>query len=260
MNPISLVLASLILSLAVPRSAPADAAAEQLVLATYKLAGEGSTATGLSVFDQDEDGTRRWIISANHVFKQMKGDAFKLISRKKNDNGTYSRNEIDVPLRKDGKALWKKHDREDLAVLPLPEDIEIEALPITCLVTEKQIVDGVHTGDDIHAAVFPERSEANGAGFPLLRGGSIAGFPLKPIKHHPLYLVHTSTWPGDSGGPVMHKTLRAPSGGPLVIGFVRGMRSITDKEKTSRYVESTTSYPLDIAEVLHATLVRELLP
>ncbi len=234
----------------------ADEAAQALVLATYKLQGDGSTATGLAI----EHGGALYLVTAEHVFAQMKGRRFTLVSRTENDDGTYGRDEIKVALRGDGgEALWEKHPREDLALLKLPDSVAVGALPSTCLATEEAIAGGVHVGDAVRAAVFPEQSEANGAGFPLLRGGSIASFPLAPVRPHPMFLVHTTTWPGDSGGPVMHAARRAPGGGPLVIGLVRGMRSITDKEKASRYVRTESSYPLDIAEALHAALVWELL-
>ena len=239
--------------------ATADEAAEALVLATYKLAGDGSTATGFVVEKKGAgDGIKRFLITAHHVFNQMKGNSFKLVSRKRKDDGTFSRNEIEIALREDGKNLWKKHKREDLAVLPLPDSAVVEALPFDCIATEGSL-EAVHSGDDVRLAVYPEKSEANGAGFPLLRRGSIAGYPILPLKPHPMFVVDTTTWPGDSGGPVIHATLRSPSGGPLVIGIVRGMRSITDTEKESRYVERKTSYPLDIAEVLHAALLRDLI-
>lgn len=238
----------------------ADEAAEQLVRATYKLAGEGSTATGLCVFrrEGEEKTLRRYIVTAHHVLEQMGGDAFTLVGREAKADGTYGRLEIEVPLRAAGEPLWEKHAEEDLAVLPLPGSAEIEALSIDSVATGEQLR-AVHTGDLVQSAVFPERSEANGAGFPLLRGGWISSFPLVPVAAHPMFLVHTTTWPGDSGGPVMHGTRRAAGGRPLVIGIVRGMRSITDKEKASRYVKTETSYPLDIAEVLHIAPVHEML-
>jgi hypothetical protein len=94
---------------------------------------------------------------------------------------------------------------------------------------------------------------------PILRGGVLASHPLLPVKPHPAYLVDTSAWAGDSGGPVSHESLRSPGGGPLVIGIVRGMRNITDTVKESRFVERKTHYPLGVSEVLHAVLARELI-
>ncbi len=87
----------------------------------------------------------------------------------------------------------------------------------------------------------------------------IASFPLVPIKPYPAFLVDTTSWPGDSGGPVMHQSLRSPGEGPVMIGIVRGMRNIVDATKESRFVERRTQFPLGVSEVLHAALARQLI-
>jgi hypothetical protein len=236
-----------------------DEAAEQLVLATYKLANDASTATGVVIrCETSGDQNRRFLATGHHVFEQMSGDACVLVSRKARDDGAFQRQEIRIAVRKDGQPLWIKHPVHDLAILPLPDQVQVNSLPLDCLATEDQI-SNAHVGDAVRLAVFPERSEANGAGFPVLRGGSIAGYPLVPVASHPAFLVDTTSWKGDSGGPVMHATARAPGGGPLVLGIVHGMRQITDTVQESRFVQRTTHYPLGISEVLHAGFLRALI-
>lgn len=257
----SLSLDSLVLCVfMLPHSlARGDEAAEQLVLATYKLANDASTASGLVIGFEAADGeTQSVVVTAHHVLDQMAGDACLLVSRSLHDSGMYERKDIRIPIRESGNPLWSKHQHHDLAVLPLPKGINVESIPLDSLATEEQLAE-VRVGDAVRLAVFPERSEANGAGFPVLRGGSIASFPLLPVKLHPMFIVDTTAWTGDSGGPVIHLSHRSPSGGPLVIGIVRGMRSVTDMVKDSRFVERRTHYPLGISEVLHATLLRELI-
>lgn len=237
----------------------ADEAAEKLILATYKLANDSSTATGTVYRRETDDGKSQcFLVTAAHVFESMKGDTFALVSRTRREDGVFMRQEIPLPVRQDGKPLWKKHASEDIAVLLVPESVSVEALPFDCLASEESL-EKVHAGDDVRLAVFPERSEANAAGLPILRGGVLASHPLLPVKPHPAFLVDTTAWPGDSGGPVSHKSVHSPSGGPLVIGIVRGMRNITDTVKESRFVERKTHYPLGISEVLHAALARDLI-
>lgn len=235
-----------------------DDAAEKLVLATYKLANGSSTATG-TVYQREKDGkVQRFLVTAGHVLEAMSGDTFTLVSRSLREDKVYLRQEITIPVRQEGKPLWKKHAEQDVAVLLLPESLSVEALPVDCLATE-ELLEQVRVGDAVRLAVFPERSEANPAGSPILRGGVLASHPIVPVKPHPAFLVDTTAWPGDSGGPVSHATLRSPSGGPMVIGIVRGMRNITDTVKDSRFVERKTSYPLGISEVLHAVFAREVI-
>ncbi len=236
-----------------------DEAAEKLVLATYKLANGSSTATGTVYLRETEEGkSQRFVVTAAHVVEAMKGDSFTLVSRTQREDKVFLRKEMIVPIRKDGKPQWKKHAAHDIAVLLLPESVTVEAIPYDCLATE-DVLGQVRVGDNLRLAVFPERSEANPAGFPILRGGVLASHPIVPVKPHPAFLVDTTAWPGDSGGPVIHASLRSPSGGPVVIGIVRGMRNITDTVKESRFVERKTHYPLGVSEVLHAVFARELI-
>ena len=253
-----LVLLALCILLPLPL-ARSDEAAEQLVLATYKLANQSSTASGTVVRYESEEGpSQSFVVTAHHVFDQMRGDSCVLVSRNPRDDGQYQRQEIQVSVRKAGRPLWREHAKHDLAVLPLPSDVNVKGLPFDSLVTAEQLAE-VHVGDGVRLAVFPERAEANNAGFPILRSGSIASFPVISVKHHPIFLVDTTAWTGDSGGPVIHGSLRSPSGGPLLVGIVRGMRSVTDTVKESRFAERRTHYPLGISEVLHAAMVRELI-
>ncbi len=144
-----------------------DEAAEKLVLATYKLANEASTATGTVYRRETKEGkTERFLVTAGHVFEGMKGDTFNLVSRTLRDDGLYLRHEIEVPVRQNGEPLWKKHTDQDLAALLLPESVSVESLPLDSLATEERMKE-VGVGDAVRLSVFPERSEANPAGLPI---------------------------------------------------------------------------------------------
>jgi len=236
---------------------------EKLIRATYKLANETSTATCLVVSRQGKAegaGPNRYLVTAHHVFDQMRGNTCVLVSRTARDDGTFHRKEITLEIRRKGRGnFWIKHPDHDLAILPLPADVVVEALPVACLATESVMKD-VHSGDDLRLAVFPEQSEANGAGFAILRNGTIASYPLTPAKPHPIFLIDTTAWSGDSGGPIIHATQRAENGLPLVVGIVHGMRSLTDTVKDSRFTERKRHYPLGISEAMHASFLWEILP
>ena len=104
-----------------------DEAAEKLVLATYKLANESSTATGTVYRREIEEGKSHCLlVTAAHVFEAMKGDACVLVSRTQREDGVFMRQDIQVPVRREGKPLWKKHTAEDIAVLLLPESISVD--------------------------------------------------------------------------------------------------------------------------------------
>lgn len=237
----------------------ADEAAEQLVLATYKLANEASTASGTVVCFKAGEEEHCAVLTAQHVFSKMRGDSCLLVSRVAREDGMFGRKEIQIAIRRGGRQLWLNHPKLDLALLPLPKHVQVESLPSDCI-AKPDAMEGVHVGDAVRLSVFPERAESNDAGFPILRGGSIASFPLVPVKPHPIFMIDTTSWTGDSGGPVMHSTSRSPSGGPMVIGIVRGMRSVTDTTRESRFVERRSRYPLGISEAIQASLVWEFVP
>lgn len=239
--------------------AVADDAAETLIHATCKLVGDNSVAAGLVVARDRENGSaQRYIVTAHHVLARMNGDACVLVSRKRQGDGAYERLEIRIPIHKSGAALWKKHASRDIAVLPLPPDVQVDAVPFESLASEDALAD-VRVGDAVRLAVFPERVEASAVGFPIVRGGVIASYPLLPATKFPVFLVDATAWTGDSGGPVMHDRLRTGENGPLVIGIVRGMRTLFDTVKESRFVERRTLYPLGLAEIMHASFAREVI-
>ena len=49
---------------------------------------------------------------------------------------------------------------------------------------------------------FPQGLSANPAGFPILRSGRVASYPLGPSTAFPTFLLDFRVFPGNSGGPV----------------------------------------------------------
>lgn len=240
--------------------ARSDEAAEKLILATHKLSNEASTASGTVICFTSKDGVKQCaVLTAHHVLDKMRGNSCIIVSRVSRKDGMYGRKEIQVPIRNGARPIWLKHPRHDLALLPLSPKLEIDSLDADSIAKPEAIED-VYVGDSVRLAVFPERAESNNAGFAILRSGSIASFPLVPVQPHPVFLIDTTTWTGDSGGPIIHAVQRSESDGPLIIGIVRGMRSVTDTKRESRFVESRSHYPLGISEVMQASLVWDFVP
>ena len=238
----------------------ADDAGERLLKATYKIANEKSTATSVAIESSKSDGsTRTFLVTARHVLEAMAGDRCVIVNRIQQAPGIYARNEIAIPIRHSGKPLWRGHPNRDLAAIELPPELKLNALPYDSIASEDELAQA-HAGEAVRTAVYPERSEANPAGFAILRGGSIASYPLVPIGANSAFLVDTTTWTGDSGGPVVHAEMRTEQGNPIILGFVRGMRNITDTSRESRFVEKRTHYPLGISEVTAAPFLFDLIP
>lgn len=230
-------------------AARADEATEKLVLATYKLFHDSSVATGFIVKTEERD----FIVTAAHVLENMRGDGMLLVAREKQESGEFKRRDIPVRIRKAKQPLWKKHPDHDLATLELPDEIDEPGIPLESLAEDS----GMTVGDSLRTIVFPERFEANGAGFPTLRGGVVASYPLAPHNIHATFLIDMTSWSGDSGGPV--QLVDEEREQPVVVGILVGKHSITDTSKESRFVERKTFYPLDISFAVHASFARKMI-
>jgi len=103
------------------------------------------------------------------------------------------------------------------------------------------------------------RIEANPAGFPVVRHGSIASFPLTPVQLFPTFEADFSTFAGDSGGPVIvcDPRSKTPAGqSPLVLGIV--ISEIREDEKMAMLNEERTVHvPMNLGNAVQARFVRE---
>ena len=92
------------------------------------------------------------------------------------------------------------------------------------------------------------------AGFPILRSGRVASFPLGPSTAFPTFLLDFSVFPGNSGGPVYVDATRRivcrSTGAGAEPGFIAGM--------LTQQVE-LNSQNLSIGIVTDARFVRETL-
>jgi len=98
---------------------------------------------------------------------------------------------------------------------------------------------------------FPRGLAANAAGFPILRAGRVASYPVAPAKIFPTFLLDFSVFPGNSGGPVFVSTQDsrrpgAPEAPPAE--FIAGL--------LTQQVE-LNSERLEIGIVTHAKYIRE---
>ncbi len=111
-------------------------------------------------------------------------------------------------------------------------------------------------GSDTWIFRFPAKLEANEAGFPILRHGSIASLPLMPLSTNRTFLVDFNTFGGDSGAPVMLKDRGTVHPRCLIIGLVLGMHRQTDKVSMP-FEERTVHHPLGLSIVAHAEIIRQ---
>ncbi|MBV8594005.1 MAG: serine protease, partial [Caulobacteraceae bacterium] len=98
---------------------------------------------------------------------------------------------------------------------------------------------------------------ANPAGFPILRSGRVASYPVAPAKIFPTFLLDFAVFPGNSGGPVFmsedpHQAdaAAADASDKAAPQFIAGL--------LTQQVE-LNSERLEIGIVTHAKFIRETL-
>ncbi len=255
MNRTHLTLLALIVSLFIARAAAAGDFASEMLDATFKLSHPDSTATCFLVRRDDSD-KGRYLVTAAHTLEKTKGETVILVLRKAKPDGSFERVEHKIQVRRENKPLWVRHEKQDAAALRLvePLPVNVPALPMTALADEAKLKAArVHICSSLFVLTFPQRFEANPAGFPVARQGIFASPPLLPAAAHPTFHGDFTTFAGDSGGPVF---IDGGDQHPIVVGIVIAQSNIDERSK-SEYEERMVRRPLGLGIILHASYLRE---
>ncbi len=176
--------------------------------------------------------------------------------------------EIPVQIRKEGKDLWKKHPDVDLAAIyvKLPEKVIPTLIPMALLLTDQKISEfEISPGAELLCLGYPFGAEANSEGFPILRSGKIASYPLLPTKKTKSFLFDFSVFRGNSGGPVYLYEKAPIYGGSMHAGTIQGIMGVVTSERNvtqqteQLYERRETVTPLALGEVIHASFIEELI-
>jgi len=208
------------------------------------------------------------LITAAHVLDEMQGDTAMLHYRRKVDANTWTRVPQPVPIRANGHPLWKKHPDADVAVMyvALPQDDSMPMISTDVLADDKMLADfEIHPGDELECLGYPFGQEANDAGFPVLRSGKIASYPLLPTSKTRTLLYDVRIFKGNSGGPVYfvqsnrwYKKSGVKLGETIhiIIGLV-SQESLIQQQISGPYSEEVRQFQLGLAVVVHASLIKQ---
>jgi len=203
-----------------------------LILATVQVeqpVGDGTrtVATGFLISDPTPGGAPRVVlVTADHVFEHMPGDKATIGYRVRDADGSWRYAPQKLTIRKDGKALWAHHANRDVAaiVISAPAAFARAAIPLNWLASDDTFEKyQLGPGDEMMILGFPQGLSANSAGFPILRAGRVASYPLGPSAAFPTFLLDYQVFPGNSGGPVYINNAPRRGGDGAAAPCVAGM-------------------------------------
>jgi S1-C subfamily serine protease len=168
-------------------------------------------------------------------------------------------------------SLWVRHPDADVAVMKitLPDFVFRQTKNIPSLSTDQLADDGmmerfeIHPGDQLLCLGYPFGLEANVSGFPILRSGKIASYPLTPAKETKTFLFDFEVFQGNSGGPVYFVDKGRSYGGKIhgaeTIQFVAGI--VTEQKYAVQLVKSQKVIfeKLNLAVVVPSYFIKETL-
>lgn len=239
--------------------------------ATCKISGPGTLGTGFIMGKPDPNDAPKafyTLITADHVLAACQSERVVLLFRQKQADDSWKRLDVPVRIRSGKTPLWTKHKEVDAAAM----FVRLPTNTVTALLATDDLVDDeelkkwqIHPGFELSCLGYPFGAEANQWGFPILRSGRIASYPLTPTSATKTFLFDFSVYRGNSGGPV-YFVERNPIFGDGqqigmtiygVIGIVVRERCITEQIQ-ALYGKEERVTPLQLGEVIHASFIKEL--
>lgn len=217
--------------------------------------GTRTVGTGFLIQAPRPDGTPRVVlVTAAHVLEKMAEPQARIGWRIALAEGAWRFDPQPLTIRDEvGEALWTQHPDQDVAVMEItaPEPFARAAIPLAWL-ADRTTFEALQVGpgDELLSLGFPRGLSANRAGFPILRVGRIASWPLSPIAAFPTFLLDFTVFPGNSGGPVFWtpSARRRPGMPEPETAFIAGLLSEEVRVGDDR---------LDIGVVTPAVFIRE---
>src|ERR1039457_302136 len=233
---------------------------EIMMRSTFKIQSGGMLGTCFIISEPYTNGSLTGspvLVTAKHVLAGMTSTNATIIFRSKNDDA-FSKMSFDIPIKANGTNLWTAHPTADIAVMrisnvPSSGDFSHNWFTPADLADDKFLSERqIHPGDEVRILGYSYGFEANDSGFPILRNGRIASYPLMPTAKVQTFLIDFQVFRGNSGGPVYMCERRALNDGDLtsvnvfkILGLVSEEASINEPVSTLDE-QSTIRHPLGI--------------
>ena len=242
-------------------AAPAWDLTVGLITATVQIDQNNADAptrrvgTGFLINAPRPDGSPRTVlVTAHHVLNGMPAPEARIGWRVEMPVGGWRFAPEPLRIRDEaGEPVWTRHPERDIAVMEVsaPPVFARAAIPLAWLASGEDLDRWqVGPGDELLTLGFPRGYASNTAGFPILRVGRIASWPLTPVWSFPTFLLDFPVFPGNSGGPVFWTPAARKLPGTVQPDhpFIAGV--LTSEARPS-------DEPLLIGVVAHAGYVRE---
>ncbi len=191
--------------------------------------------------------TQTVLVTAAHVLEKMPQKDVRVGWRVPSAKGTWSYMPSTIAIRTAaGAPTYTQHPGQDIAVIPIkmPESIKDQVIPYSLLADEGTFeAMKVTAGQEMMTLGYPHGLSANVSGFPILRAGRLASYPVSPSATYPTFLIDLTAVPGNSGGPVFMKSTTSKAG-----GFVAGVLIKQVEDENQR---------LELGVVTEAVFVRQ---
>ena len=235
----------------------------QLMRATVKISHDKSTGTGFVLL---HGKTGRYVlVTAAHVLQNTPDDETTVNFRSKPASDEWKKEPVKLQIRKDGQPAWTQHPKEDVAVIAItpPQNADLPVLSTDLLATDEMLQRlQVHPGLRVMLLGYPHREESNPAGFPVLRDGAIASFPLLPTQKTRTFTLSANIFEGNSGGPVYFalpaQGSESKSEPGAILGVVSAQRFL-DEEMKMIYGTTKIRHRFGLGIIVHAAFVHETL-
>jgi hypothetical protein len=203
--------------------------------------------TGFLVSVPRADGTNEIVlVTAAHVFEKMPAADVRIGWRVQGVQGSWNYVPSNMTIRTSTGPTWYQHPSQDIAVIPVnvPEGLRDSAIPAAWLADDATFInERVAAGDEMMTLGYPHGLSANVAGFPILRAGRLASWPVAPSNTYPTFLIDLTAVPGNSGGPVF-MTSQGGKGHTFIAGVL--IKQVEDDNQR-----------LELGVVTDAVFVRE---
>lgn len=228
-----------------------------LMNSVYKIEGKSMDdptkivrGTGFIIGKRDSDTSQMALIvlvTAKHVLDDIGGEFAYLKLRYKNTDTSYNEFVQQIRIRNENEKCWYIDEDQsiDIAALPisLPEKF-LEYFGNYFLSDELLATDSaislleLHPGDEVFSIGFPLGIGSNYFGFPLLRSGKIASYPLLPTSTYKTMLIDMNVFEGNSGSPVyICENSRIIQNNKIVFEVIAILGVLTTSIKQISYIE-----------------------